>query len=270
MSSFYETITEAINDIVEHGFDSQKRIENWLALINKSAKDSLVPERVLEQSVNAALQNLYSRMVVKRGILKQHQGLSSFTLDMLKPKLRNELDRAIMANSTLIKMNREAAVDSCLRRFAGWSTSIPKGGSDAVDKQGTKEAIRKSLKQLPFEERRVAIDQGHKFLSSLNRIIATDNNAIAGVWHSHWRRPGYNYRKDHKERDLKVYAVRGNWAIAKGLMKVGPEGYTDQITQPAEEVYCSCQYQYIYNLLSLPEYMLTEKGSRALEKALIE
>lgn len=266
---FYKTITEAVNDIIEHGFDSQKRIDDWLREIRGAAVASLVSPQVVEQSIANNMKNIYQRMVVKGGILEFHDGVSRFELEMLKPRLRNELDRHIMANANLVKLNREAAIQRVLQRFSGWSTSIPKGGTKAVEKLETKKIIRKSLAQLPFEERRVAIDQGHKFISSLNQVIALDKGALAGVWHSRWRRPGYNYRQEHRERDEKVYAIRGNWAILEGLMKVGPDGYTDEITRPAEEPYCSCSYQYIYYLTSLPPNMLTAKGRLSIDKALV-
>lgn len=268
--SFYEVITAAINDIVMNGFDTQKRIDDWLVKIRIAAVASLTPERHVEEATSQAMRGIYQRMIVNRQILKYHPDISNFTLDMVRPKLRNELDRRILANAALIRLNREIAIQRTLQRFAGWSTSIPKGGSDVAEKVEVKKAIRKSLASLPFEERRVAIDQGHKFISSLNSILAVDQGALAGTWHSHWRRPGYNYREDHKDRDEKVYVVRGNWALAKGLMKVGLDGYSDQITQPGEEVYCSCSYAYIYNLTSIPDELLTEKGRRALEKAAIE
>jgi hypothetical protein len=47
-------------------------------------------------------------------------------------------------------------------------------------------------------------------------------------------------------------------------MKPSKAGYTDEITQPAEEVYCRCYYEYIYNLDALPAVMLTKKGQAAL------
>lgn len=152
------------------------------------------------------------------------------------------------------------------QRFSGWASSVPEGGSKAVSLSEVKESVGKPLKQLPFEERRVMIDQGAKFASTLNDIIANDNGAIAAVWHSHWRRAGYNYRKDHKERDMHVYTIRGNWALEKGLMKPNDAGYTDRITQPAEEPFCQCNYQYIYNLRDLPEEMLTQKGRDELAR----
>ena len=171
-----------------------------------------------------------------------------------------------MASAQLIKLNRTAAIEKTLQRFSGWSTSIPKGGSDVVDKLKVKGDIRKSLAQLPFEERRVLVDQGHKFTASLSEILATNSNALAGEWHSHWKQLNYNYRPDHKERDRKVYVVRDNWALKAGLMKAGAVGYTDDITRPGEEVFCRCFYRWIYNLRDLPPEMLTLKGSKELER----
>ena len=87
------------------------------------------------------------------------------------------------------------------------------------------------------------------------------------IWHSKWRQQNYDYREDHKERDLKVYAIRDNWAITKGLMKAGPAGFYDDITKVAEEVFCQCYAKFIYNIRSLPVDMLTAKGKAALADA---
>jgi hypothetical protein len=263
-TSFYAVITAAVNDIAEHGFDSQKRIDDWLIKIRRAALASLVSPALIEKDVKAVLVTVYETQVVKGKIAGFHPELAKAKIDLVKPKLRSELDRRILANAQLIRMNREEAVARTLRRFAGWATSVPKGGSDAIEKLEVKKTIRKALAQLPYEERRVAIDQGAKFISSLNLVIAQGNHAIGGIWHSRWRRPGYNYREDHKERDEKIYTMRGNWALNDGLMKVGPAGYTDQVTQPGEEPFCSCSYQYLYNLSSLPETMLTAKGRKLL------
>ena len=108
-------------------------------------------------------------------------------------------------------------------------------------------------------------DQASNQAADLADIVAMDNDAIAAVWHSHWRQSGYDYREDHKERDTRVYAVRGNWAIEKRLMKAGPAGYTDEITKPGEEIFCRCNYQYIYNIQDLPKDMITDKGRKSLE-----
>jgi len=56
--------------------------------------------------------------------------------------------------------------------------------------------------------------------------------AIALIWHSNWRQAGYDYREDHKERDLEIYTLRPNWALERGFMKASPAGlYTIELRQ---------------------------------------
>lgn len=262
--SFFKTITDAVRDIEEHGFDSQSRIDTWVARIKNAALLAMAPEHVLSQYLNNTLRKIYERLVTNGGILKLHK-ISRFTLETIKPKLRAELDRRRMTNAQLIKINREEMILRTEQRFRGWASSIPAGGTDSVDTVDVKQNISKPLKNLPFTERRVMIDQAHKFSAELNKIVAVEGGAIAAEWNSHWRQPGYDYRPDHKERDKKVYALRGNWALEKGLMKRGANPYYDEITAAGQEVYCRCSIRYIYSISGLPDDMITEKGRYALQ-----
>jgi len=264
MAAFQETITAAIREFEIYGYDSPTRLDDWLARIIAAAEESLVPAAKLEEELRRSFGAIYSRLIDKGGIMKMHKGVARFTVDRLKPQMVQELQRRQLASSQLIRLNRQRMVQQTAQRFSGWATSIPAGGSDAIDKLDVKTNLRKALGSLPFEERRVMIDQGHKFTSALNNIIALDGGALAAMWHSHWRQPGYNYRPDHKERDMVIYTIRGNWALANGSMKVGPAGYLDDITQPAEEPFCRCFAQYLYNLRDLPDNMLTNKGKEVL------
>jgi hypothetical protein len=240
VASFYQTITDAVADIAEYGYESEERLTYWLEQIRAAAQADLTPEAELTAQLQRVLGKSYASLVEKGGILRRHEGVERWKVDRLAPELRAELDRRIMASADLIKLNREQAIADMLRRFQGWATSIPAGGSEAVDKREIKGHIRKELAGLPFRERRVLIDQGHKLNASLADIIATNSDAIAAIWHSNWRQVNYNYRRDHKERDGLFYAIRGNWAIERGFMKPGPNGYTDQITMVGEEVFCRC------------------------------
>lgn len=262
--NFYKTVSAAIADITLHGYDSEQRVAYWTQQIRDAALRDLAPPGLLQKALDTVLLGTYSRLVEKRGALKVHSGLKSFTLDQIKPKLRAELDRRIMASANLIKLNRQKSIETTLSRFQGWATSIPIGGSQAVNKTAAAQNVRKALASLPFEERRVAIDQGHKLTSAINEIIATDGGAIAAIWHSHWRQKNYDYREPHKEVDEKVFLVRGSWAHKAGLVKPGKVGYTDDIERPAELPYCRCYYQYIYSLRALPPDMLTAKGRAKL------
>jgi hypothetical protein len=264
---FYSVLTAAINDLAEHGFDSVERIAGWTRKLRNAAERSLVDPASIETQLRDALARKYSDMVDGGGLLKLHTGVPRFTIDRLRPALRTVLDQRIAASASLIRLNRDEAINKTLRRFQGWSTSIPAGGAAEPDKAQTKKAIRKSLAQLPFEERRVLIDQGHKLVASISDIVATDGGAIAGMWRSHWRQAGYDYREDHKERDGRFWLVRGSWAHNAGLVRPAPgAGFTDDQTQPAEEISCRCAYQYIYALRDLPADMLTAKGKATLER----
>ena len=255
---------EAIEDVASRGFASQQQIIDWMDALREAAEATLTSRRTMEKMLRNALASIYRRMVDDGMVLKHHPGVSLFTIKNLKPSLRAELDRRIMASAELIKLNREAAIQKTLQRFSGWSTSIPKGGTQAANKKKTKKEIRKALASLPFEERRILIDQGQKFSASINDIVARDGGAIAGQWVSHWRQAGYNYREDHKERDGEIYLFRDTWASKAGLVKTGAAGYADKITQPAEEPFCRCYWRFVYNLRSLPADMLTAKGKAKL------
>jgi hypothetical protein len=260
MKTFFQVLTEAVDDMVEYGFDSQKRIEEWVRKIKAAAIASLVPDYKVNLEMEKALVAAYHRSVTKGGLISKN--VSRYDLEKIKPSLRAELDRRIMVSANLIKYNREESISNTLRKFEGWATSIPKGGSDYTKKVEEKAKIRKDLNKLSFMQRRVVIDQTHKLVANINNIVAVDNGAIAAQWHS-IHTPGYDYRKDHRERDDNIYLIKDSWAKLDGLIKP-VNGYTDDITSPGEEVYCRCSYVYLYNLRQLPEKFLTVKGKKAM------
>ncbi|WP_244565271.1 hypothetical protein [Escherichia coli] len=145
-------------------------------------------------------------------------------------------------------------------------TSIPPDGVSEIDRWEVKSGFHKSVKDMDFISRRVAIDQGHKLASNVKYLLAVQSGAIALRWHSNWRRPGYKYRQDHKERDEKIYLLRNSWALEQGLIKP-VYGFYDEITAAGEEVYCSCDALPIYAPQKLPDEFLTEKGKREFNRA---
>lgn len=264
--TFQDVLAAAIVDIVENGFDSVERIERWTRELRMAAERSLISPASLEQQLRDGLAAVYRRMVDQGGALRYNPGVERFTLEKLKPALRNELDRRILASANLIKLNRAQAIDKTLQRFQGWSTSIPKGGVSHETRSEVKANVRKSLASLPHSEHFVLIDQGHKLIASINDIIAADGGAIAGQWSSRWRQAGYDYREDHKERDGKFFLIRDCWAHVAGLVKKGKAGYVDESTAPAQEPFCRCNYKYVYNIRDLPDDMVTAKGKNALRE----
>jgi len=238
MATFFQVVTDALNDIAEHGYESEERLQYWIDLIREAAITDMVSERSLAEELRKVLGSTYTRLIDEGTVLRRHPGVDRFTVQRIAPKLRAELNRRIQASADLIKLNREQAINDTLRRFQGWATSVPIGGTDQLDRREQKREIRKGLTSLPFVERRVIIDQGHKLNASVSAILAEDAGAIAARWRSHWRQSGYDYREDHKERDQQVYAIRNSWAHTRGFMRAGDAGFSDKITQPGEEIFC--------------------------------
>ena len=264
MPSFFQTVTDAINDVIEYGYEREERLQYWIEQIKFAAEADMIDEATLDTQLRRVLGDTYKQLIDKGSILPRHEGVDRFTLAQIAPKLRAELDRRIMASASLIRLNREQAMAETLRRFEGWATSIPAGGTAIADRRDVKGKIRKELTSLPYAERRVIIDQGHKLTSALSEIIANDQGALAAQWHSHWRQAGYDYRPDHKHRDGVVYLVRDSWAHQQGLVKPGPQGFFDEHERPGEWVFCRCWVRWIYALRALPKALLTDKGTAAL------
>ena len=265
--SYLDILTDAINEFDQTGYTSADRLAYWQQRLREAAERETLPPGLMEANLRDVLTAAYVSMIDKGGYARYHPGVSRFTVDQLRPEMRAELTRRILASADLIKLNRKQAIEKTLQRFSGWATSIPKGGAANPKKVKTKQEIRKSLTSLPFEERRVLIDQGHKLVSSINDIVAKGGGAIAAVWRSHFRQAGYNYRPDHKARDGKIYLIRDSWAQQRGYVKPSRDGYADEITQPGEEIFCRCYFIYKYSLRDLPPSMLTKKGEVVMAEA---
>jgi len=267
--TFDEVIAEAVAWFVEHGFKNEAEYRDWESRLASAIDEKMRVPGFDQRVLHDHLESIFRRLVEQGTILKYHGGVKKFTIDRISPHLRAELTKRIMASADLIKLNRRKMRELTMQRFAGWATSVPAGGASEADKRKIKAEIAKPLKQLPFHERRVLIDQGHKLSASISAVLAKDAGAIAGKWFSHFRQANYNYREDHKERDGHIWLMRGSWAVEKGFVKPGPMGWADTITQPAEEPFCRCKWQFLYHLRQMPEEMLTKAGKEALEKSRI-
>jgi len=269
--TFSQVLAAAMQDLEDRGYLSPEQITEWERLLAEAARRSFTPEAQMRAMLEKGLIGLYNDMVEKARVLRYHPGVPRFTLERIKPYLRAELDKRIMASLNLIRLNKDSVVLKMQQRFAGWATSIPAGGSDAVKKREVREGVKKGIAGLRFEERRVLTDQGHKLVSSINAVLAQQGNAIAAVWKSHWHQANYDYREDHKDREIESlrapYLVRDSWAIKEGYVRKGAAKCTDEMTQPAEEPFCRCFYQYLYNIRQLPRDYLTPKGEEFLENA---
>lgn len=262
-ASFRDVLTAAMQEFARRGYSSEADLAEWLMRMQASLDRAMPSDAEVEVMIRDALGSKFARFIDGPAITRMVPGVSRYTIDRVRPELRAELDRRIMASVRLIKLNRKAAVEKTLQRFSGWATAIPAGGDTEVGIREAKARIAKEPAQVRFEARRVAIDQGHKLIANVADVVARGNGAIAMEWRSNWRQAGYDYRPDHKARDGHVYALRGSWAIEDGLMNKGA-GYLDDMTMPAQEPYCRCTGRYISTLRSLPDSMLTKKGQDML------
>lgn len=271
-ATYYEVLTAAIAEVSVTGYQSPERIEYWSEKLREAAQRFVKDDEEVVRMVRDSMQASFFQQVDNQGVLKMNPGVSAFTLEQIKPALRKELSRRIAASIDLIKINRVEAIAKAQARFKGWATSVPLGGAPKtgkakVKKNDRKNEIRRSLSQMSFIERRVIIDQNAKLVSAINTTVAVNGGAIAAVWHSHKRQRGYNGRPDHNARDGRIYLVKDSWAYKAGLVKANGNGYSCDVEQPGELVFCRCDWEYKYSLRSLPPEMLTEKGKAALADA---
>ena len=97
-ASFYSVLTAALSDFSERGFVSPEQLEAWTRRLREAAERSLTPPHVLEQALRDTLRATFRAKVDGGTILRQHPGVSRFTLEQVKPRLRAELDRRLAAN----------------------------------------------------------------------------------------------------------------------------------------------------------------------------
>ncbi len=271
--TFYEVVAAAIKDIAKHGYDSQERIDYWRKILEQAAAASFPSMADVERDIRKTMTLAYYRLVTKGGLLRRMPQIKAYTLQRLSPQLQAELNRRIMASVDLIKLNRPVAIAKTLQRFSGWATSVPEGGFPSDVRKGTykfvdvKSDVQKAMTSLPFEERRVIIDQNAKLISAINSTVAEAGGAIAAIWQSHKAQKNYDGRPEHNKRDGKMFLLRDSWAIEKGLVKRGAGDYTDSVEQPGEFVFCRCSWIYIFNVRDLPADWLTKKGEEALAEA---
>lgn len=271
--TFYDTVAAAIKDIAEHGYDSPERLEHWRRLLEAAAASTFVSMDEVERDVRKTMTLAYHRLVTKGGLLRRMPQITAYTLQRLTPALQSELNRRIISSIDLIKLNRPVAIAKTLQRFTGWATSVPDGGFPSDVRKGTykyidiKGDVQRSMTSLPFEERRVIIDQNAKLMSAINTTVAEGGGAIGAIWQSHKHQKGYDGRPQHNKRDGDLFLVRDSWVIQKGLVKRGAGAYTDSIEQPGEFVFCRCSWVYIFNLRDLPADWLTKKGTETLATA---
>ena len=263
MLSFGQTVSAAIRDVSRWGYDSPERIAHWAELIRASANDKLGSSDAAARKLTLTLNSTFDRLLSPTGLGRRHRGLTRFQIERLRPVLRTELDRRVLAGRSILELKRDEAVEKAIRLFIGWATSIPAGGSS----EESSRELRNSLTKLTFENSLLFTDQANKLSSNISSILAENGDAIAGLWQSNYRVPGYKFRQAHRHRDGEVHLIRGSWALKAGFVRKNGVPYTDEIEAPCEWPGCKCWYVYFYDLNDIPSEFLTSKGRAVLAEA---
>lgn len=145
---------------------------------------------------------------------------------------------------------------------------VPIGGTKDKAIKGRITEIKKEIRLLVKWNRLFYTYKAISFPTEIEHIFNLAGNPLAAIWHYSALDAQGEYQKtyDHQQRDGQVYAVRGSWAIKKGLIKVGPAGYLDEISRPCQEVGCMCSLQWVTDDMRLPDEMITCKGRSEFER----
>jgi hypothetical protein len=258
--SFRAFLIEALREFSERGYVSESDLQQWTARLHAMIESELPTDEESREVLAGILGSVYAREY-RSGIAKRVPGVSRYTVDRVAPHLRAELDKRIFASADLIRIRKRETVDKTLARFSGWASSVPPTGTFDFSPRALSKHITKDLVSFKYERRRVAIDQGHKLVSNISHVVAMNEGAIAATWYDRGEDDhGYDARPDHLKRSGKLFLVKDSWAMNEGLIRRGAAPYTDSVTQPGEEVYCSCFWTWIVHPQDLPETFLTAKG----------
>ena len=188
--------------------------------------------------------------------------------DALLPSIRMRFESCVTSyksEATAYFGERLRQCDTMVHQFL---EQVPMGGTKDKEIKSRIGEIKKELRALAKWEQLFYVHKAMCFPAEVEFLFSLEGNPIAAIWHYNPIDEQTDYPKtyDHKQRAELVYAVRDNWAITKGLMKVGPNGYLDEISRPSQEIGCMCRLQWLYSISRLPTNMVTEKGVSELKR----
>ena len=255
-------------EFLKSGPSSPGHIEEVKSQISKIALSLVTsPEEATENYKEACNDYLVKVIAVKgipfRAIGGGNQSETAIyateSFDSLLPKINCRYNWCIENYKQQSKIYLNEQLTQLLDLLLEFLKQVPIGGTkDKLAKSKITE-IKRELRCLTKWTRLFYTLKAFSLASEIQRVFILENGAIAMEWNSHWRQLNYDYRETHKERDGKVYAIRGSWAVKEGLINKGA-GYTDEMTATAEEIGCQCYGNYFISPSELPEEMLTQKG----------
>jgi hypothetical protein len=188
--------------------------------------------------------------------------------DALLPSIKKSFEWCVSNYKVEATAYLDTQIRECDAMVQQFLERVPMGGTKDKDIKSRITEIKKELRPLAKWDRLFYVHKAMSFPAEVEFLFSLEGNSLAAIWHYNPIDEQTDYPKtyDHKHRDGLVYAVRGNWAITKGLMKAGPNGYLDETSRPSQEIGCMCHLQWLYSINRLPTNMVTEKGFSELKR----
>ncbi len=188
--------------------------------------------------------------------------------DALLPSIKKRFEWCVANYKSEATAYLDEQLRQCDMMVHQFLEQVPMGGTKDKEIKGRIAEIKKELRPLAQWDRLFYARKAMCFPAEVEFLFFLEGNPIAAIWHYNPIDEQIDYPKtyNHKQRDELVYAVRSNWAITKGLMKAGPNGYLDEISRPSQEIGCMCHLQWLYSVSHLPTDMVTKKGFSELKR----
>jgi hypothetical protein len=263
------TIAELLNTLAKLGPDKSNQIEKTREQISQIVLSTVISTGDATSNYKKGCEEFLDKVILAKGMpfsaiggsgeIPSNAGSSgqrmSDRFDLLLPKIKKRCDWCIenyrsQSNEYFDRQFKQVTtlIDDFLNNFP----------EKAKDRSSKVSEIKKEIRYLTKWNRLFNIYKAASFPAEIKYILAFENEPIAAVWcYSNLDEQGeYEMSYDHKVRDKRTYAVRGNWAIKKGLMSAGPDGYIDDIDRPGKQVGCMCSLTWITSMNDLPKNMV--------------
>jgi hypothetical protein len=188
--------------------------------------------------------------------------------DSLVPKIREQFKWCVENYKKQSKSYFDDQTEVFQEIVRAFLRDIPAGGTKNTFELKEITRFKKELSSLIGWEELFGVYKAASFPAEVDYIFGIEKHPLAAVWRYNQLDTQGEYKKtyNHERLDGRVYAVADNWAIQKGLMVAGPDGYVDDITRPCQEVGCMCSLSWIYSLRELPDAMVTPKARAELPR----
>lgn len=198
-----------------------------------------------------------------------NKGLKGWRLEKIKPALRKEYKKSLLANILLITTQNESMMSLLRSRFTDWILKSSRDqNADSLKKAlDITQATAKVNKRVNM----IIKDQTRKSLNTYDEVVAKEYEAIGFIWNTRRDKkvvgnptglyPGNGNEKhrNHYERQGKFYFYKDTWAIKKGLINTKAKNFKwaeFEDGMPGIPINCRCFAYNIYDIEDVPKEFL--------------